>query len=329
MSTMSTLMRHVVFKSAANRMTGWVIPRRLAVAAILAAMFLPLPAFAQHVAVIVNGSPITTYDIEQRMKFDTLATHKTPSRQDVIEELIDEKLKVQTGLRYKLEITDSEVDTAYAGMSQRMRVSPQQLTQMLAHAGIDAQTLKSKIRADIAWQQIVRGKFSSSLQVRDQDVAMKVASTNPNNEEAKKDVGYEYTLRPILFLVPSGASAAVIDARKRDAEGLRVRFQNCNDGIPFARALRDVAVRDQMIKTSADLAAPMRKILDELEVGRLTTPDVTPQGLQMFALCARKENKLDGAATRQARDELFAEQFTAKSKKYLANLRKGAMIEVK
>ena len=64
MSTMSTLMRHVVFKSAANRMTGWVIPRRLAVAAILAAMFLPLPAFAQHVAVIVNGSPITTYDIE-------------------------------------------------------------------------------------------------------------------------------------------------------------------------------------------------------------------------------------------------------------------------
>src|SRR5215471_12018944 len=214
MSTMSTLMRHVVFKSAANRMTGWVIPRRLAVAAILAAMFLPLPAFAQHVAVIVNGSPITTYDIEQRMKFDTLATHKTPSR----EELIDEKLKVQTGLRYKLEITDSEVDTAYAGMSQRMRVSPQQLTQMLAHAGIDAQTLKSKIRADIAWQQIVRGKFSSSLQVRDQDVAMKVASTNPNNEEAKKDVGYEYTLRPILFLVPSGASAAVIDACKRDAE---------------------------------------------------------------------------------------------------------------
>ena len=303
--------------------------RRLAAAVALAVtVVLSGPALAQHVAVIVNGSPITTYDIDQRMKFNTIATHKTQSRQEVIEELIDEKLKIQVGQRYKLEVSDREVDTAYAGMGQRMHWTSQQLTEALAHNGVDSQTLKSKIRADIAWQQIVRGKFQSSLQIRDQDVAKKLASENKADEN-KKETGYEYTLRPILFLMPSNPSETVSDARKREAEGLKGRFQNCTDGLRFAAALRDVAVRDQIVKTSADLPPTLRKVLDELDVGKLTSPEVTPQGIQMFALCSRKENKVDGAATREARDALFAEQFQAKSKRFLADLRKQAMIEVK
>jgi peptidyl-prolyl cis-trans isomerase SurA len=301
--------------------------RGLAVAAVVVAtVVLSGPALAQHVAVIVNGSPITTYDIDQRTKFNVIATHKTPTRQQVIEELIDEKLKVQVGQRYKLEASDREVDAAYAGMGQRMHWTAQQLTDALAHNGIDAQTLKAKIRADIVWQQLVRGKFQSSLQINDRAVRDKVAA---ENKDDKKEVGYEYTLRPILFLMPSSPSEAVSDARKRDAESLKGRFQNCTDGLRFASALRDVAVRDQIVKTSADLPPALRKILDELDVGKLTSPEVTPQGIQMFALCARKENKVDGAATREAKEALFTEQFQAKSKRFLADLRKQAMIEVK
>jgi peptidyl-prolyl cis-trans isomerase SurA len=310
-----------MIKAATQRRLG--VATALALA--LAAVGLPGPARAQHVAVIVNGSPITTYDIEQRSKFAALSTHKTPSRQDVIEELIDEKLKVQIGERYKLEISDADVDNAFASMSRRMRLTPEQLTGALAHAGIDAGTLKARIRADISWQQIVRGKFQSSLQVRDKDVFAKLAK----DDKDKKEVGYEYVLRPILFIVQPGSSEQTLDGRKREAEALRVRFENCESGLNFARALRDVAVRDQIIKSSADLAPALRKILDEATVGKLTSPEVTPQGVQMFALCAKRENKVDSAATKEVRDEMFAEQFQAKSKRYLEVLRKQAMIEVK
>jgi peptidyl-prolyl cis-trans isomerase SurA len=301
--------------------------RRLAVAvALTVAAALPGPARAQQVAVIVNGSPITSYDIEQRTKFNTLATHKTQTRQEVIQELIDEKLKVQAGERYKLEVADSEVDTAFASMGARMKMTPQKLTEVLAQSGVDAGTLKSRIRADIAWQQIVRGKFQSSLQIREKDVMEKLASSNKDD---KSEAGFEYTLRPILFIVPRGSPETAIEARKREAEGLRTRFQNCNDGLAFARALRDVAVRDQIVKSSADLALALRKILDDTTVGKLTNPEVTAQGIEMFAVCARKENQLDAAAKKEVRDEMFAEQFQAKSKRYLSILRNGAMIEVK
>ena len=134
--------------------------RYLAVAAtIWTAAAMHQPAFAQNVAVIVNGDPITTYDIDQRSRFIQLVSHKAPARQEVLDELINEKLKIQVGKRYKLEVTDNDVDSAFAEMGKRMRLSPQQLTQVLAQGGVDAATLKSRIRADLAWQQIVRGKF--------------------------------------------------------------------------------------------------------------------------------------------------------------------------
>jgi len=295
-------------------------------AVVILAVALGRPAAAQQIAVMVNGEPITTYDIEQRTKFMQLTAHKNPSRQEVIEDLINEKLKVQIGKRYKLEITDTEVDNTYADMARRMRMTSDQMTKALAQGGVDAATMKSRIRADISWQQIVRGKFQSSLQIRDKDVIEKLETSK---KEEKETVGYEYVLRPILFVVPRGSPEAVVDARKREAEALRARFEGCETGLPFARALRDVAVRDQIVKTSADLAPALRKILDETPVGKLTNLEVTTQGVELFALCAKKENKLADAAKREAREELFAEQFQAQAQRYLRELRKGAMIEVK
>jgi len=136
----------------------------IATACILAATAAPSRALAQHVAPVVNGEVITDYDIDQRTRFQTLSTHKTPSRQDVIEELIEEKLKVQISRRYKIDITDSEVESIYADMAKRTHLTPDQLTQTLTQGGVDPKTLKARIRADTAWQYIIRGKFQSSLQ---------------------------------------------------------------------------------------------------------------------------------------------------------------------
>ena len=125
---------------------------------------------AQQVVVVVNGEPITALDIEQRSKLIQLSTHKAPPRQDVIDELINEKLKVREAKKFGLDIPTSEVDTAYASMASRMRYTPEQLTQTLANAGVNAATLKARIKADLTWPQLVRGRYQSSLQVGEKDL---------------------------------------------------------------------------------------------------------------------------------------------------------------
>ena len=44
----------------------------------------------------------------------------------------------------------------------------------------------------------------------------------------------------------------------------------------FERALRDVAVREPLQRSSADLAPQLRDLLDGMEVGHLTPPEATP-----------------------------------------------------
>src|SRR5580704_7134021 len=110
----------------------------LAFAAVLAA---PAAVNAQ-VVVIANGSPITVYDIEQRTKLNAASTHKAPARQEVIQELIDDRIKIARAKVYGLEVTDKEVDGAYENMAKGQHLSTDQFAQMLGHSGIEPNTIK-------------------------------------------------------------------------------------------------------------------------------------------------------------------------------------------
>jgi peptidyl-prolyl cis-trans isomerase SurA len=296
----------------------------MAAACLFAGTAAPSRAYAQ-VVLVVNGEVITSYDIEQRAKFNSLASHKTQPRQEIIEELIDDKLKAQVARRYKIDLGDKDVDAQYEDMAKRMHLSADQLTQTLGQSGIDAKTLKSKILADLSWQYIIRGKYQSSFQISEKSI-------NEAAESEKKgsggEVGYDYTLRPILFLVPKG-NAGLMEARRKDADALRGRFFNCDTGLPLARSLRDVIIRESIIKNSSDLAPVLRDILNKTEPGHLTPLETTEQGIQVFAVCEKKETKTETPEKRAARDKLVGETFQAKSKAYLRELRRQAMIERK
>ena len=49
----------------------------------------------------------------------------------------------------------------------------------------------------------------------------------------------------------------------------------------------------------------------------------------MFAVCAKKETKIRYAGNAEIRDQMFQQKFGAKAKRYLADLRRQAMIEYK
>jgi len=303
--------------------------RKFFIAAMLAtaiAMTVGSPAGAQQIVALVNGQPITALDVEHRSKFMQLSTKKVPPRKEVIDSLIDEILEVNEAKRFTLEVSDSEVDTAFAGVASRMGLDAQRLTQVLVSGGASADTLKRRLRAQIAWTSLVRGRYKASLEIRDSDVE---AQMQLHKSEDKDQVGYEYIMNPVVFIVQRGSPDGAFEARKQDAEALRTRFQNCNDGLTFARALKDVAVRDQVSKFSADLPQQLRGILDGTPVGHLTPPETTAEGVQMFAVCAKKETKNDTPGMRETRDQMFQQKFGVKAKHYLDDLRRAAMIEYK
>jgi peptidyl-prolyl cis-trans isomerase SurA len=278
-------------------------------------------ALAQNVVVFVNGDPITAIDVEQRAKFLLLTTQKQPPRQEVLNQLIDEKLKVREGRRWGIEATDKEIDNNFSAMARRMGQSADQLTQSFAQKGVNVSTLKARIRADTVWEQLVRGRYQSRLQVPDKEILEQL------KPEERNAVGYDYTLRPILFLIPPGAAAVTYENRRREADALRKTFRGCDQSIPTVRAMRDVAVRTQVTRSSADLPEGLRKILDSIPVGELTAPEVTRHGIEMFAICAKTETKTNTPERNEKRRTMLEALFKKESDRYLRQLRRAALIE--
>jgi peptidyl-prolyl cis-trans isomerase SurA len=303
---------------------------RALLVALSAIAFAPLGgtmARAQEVVVMVDGQPITARDIETRSKFITMSTHQTPSRQEVIDGLIDETLEIIEGKRYTIDPTESDVNESFNSVASNMNIDATRLTQMLVSGGASAATLKQKLKAQMVWSSLVRGRFKASLEIGDRDVEAQMHLHDSADAGANNQVGYEYILRPVLLVVPRGSPDAAFDARKKEAEALRARFADCSSGVSFARALREVAVRDPISKSSADFSDDLRKILDNTELGHLTPPEQTGEGIQMFAVCTKKETKADAPGMQKARNQLFEQKFSARAKRYLADLRRQAMIE--
>jgi peptidyl-prolyl cis-trans isomerase SurA len=298
----------------------------VAVLAASAMLATPRAASAQQVVAFVNGQPITALDIEHRAKFLQMSGKKVPTRKEVMDGLIDEILEITEAKRYGLDIPDAQVEESYNLVASRMGMDAQKLTQVLVAGGASDDTLKRRLRAQVAWTNLVRGRFKASLEIRDKDVE---AQLQLHKADDKVETGYEYIMRPVVFIVPRGSADAAYEARKREAEALRARFVSCNDGITFARALPDVAVRDQVSKYSADLAQQIRQILDGTAIGHLTPPEQTAEGIQMFAVCAKKETKSETPEMKEIRDQMFQQKFGAQAKRYLDTLRRQAMIEYK
>jgi peptidyl-prolyl cis-trans isomerase SurA len=294
-----------------------------------AAMFAVSPAARaqEEVVALVDGQPITTLDIQQRAKFIELSNRKAPTRQEAIDSLIDQILEIREAKQYGIEPSDSDVNNAFNNVASNMGVDAQKLTQLLAHDGASAETLKFQLKAQIAWSSLVRGRYKASLEVPESDIEAQLQLHK--SDATNGQVGYEYIMRPVILVVPRGSPDAAYDARKRDADALRARFQNCADGVPFAQQLSEVAVRDPVSKSSADLPQQLGDILNSTEVGHLTPPEQTDEGIQMFAVCSKKESTTDTPEAKKLHDEMFDKKFGARAKIYLADLRRQAMIEYK
>jgi peptidyl-prolyl cis-trans isomerase SurA len=305
------------------------LARIIATAVLAGGGFLAIPAVghSQDVVVLVDGEPITKLDIEQRAKFMQQSNgNKMPARQEVLDSLIDEILEIREAKRFGIDVPQSETDNAYSNVANRMNIDIPKLNDMLTKSGASPDTLKHRLKAQLAWGALVRGRYKSSLEIADTDVE---AQLKLHDSPDKNTVGFEYILRPVLLVVARGSPDTAFEARKRDADALRARFDSCTTGIQFARALREVAVRDPVIKYSSDLVPELREILDKTDVGHLTPPEQTSEGIQMFALCSKKENVSDTPGKKEVRDQLFEQKFGAQAKRYLAEIRRGAMIEYK
>ena len=185
--------------------------------------------------------------------------------------------------------------------------TPEQLTQGLAKAASTSRPSKRRIKADIAWPQLVRGRYQSMPADR-----RRRTCSPPWKTKSDDAVGYDYTLRPILFSCRPAR-------RKPSSRGASARRRPCAAAFRAARKASSSRApsRTSPCATRSFAARPTfppscARVLDGIEVGRLTAPEVTKFGIEMFAICAKKESSADNTpGKRKARESVIRRAFRA------------------
>lgn len=291
----------------------------LAALLFVAAAAVPTPARAQVVAV-VNGEPITVLDVAERLKLHR-GSGKNTSKKEVLEELIEYKLKLQVAQRAGITLTDSEVDRAYAGIAARSGRTLEQFEQALRQGGIDPSRLKARVKADLAWQKYIQANPANVI-VRDADL---VAAMQQRGETLNMR-STQYTMQQVIFVVRRNAPVNVKQARLKEAESLRSRITSCSQVQEFAHEYKEVVVKPPLRRFSSDLSPALQKLLETLPDGRMTPPEVTVNGIEIVAICDRKEVPADVSANRELRNELLGQRVQSYEKTILDKMRQTSII---
>jgi peptidyl-prolyl cis-trans isomerase SurA len=285
-------------------------------------LFASAPQAHAQVVAVVNGEPITAYDVSERLKLHKLGGRHT-SRTEVRDELIEYKLKLHAAKRGEIDPTESEVDRAFATLAQRSGRTASQFAQTLAGSGVDIKRLKERIKADLAWQQYIQAN-PAGIAVRDADI---VAMMNARGQKMQF-TSIQYTMQQVIFVTRRNAPDAVRLARVKEAENLRARVSSCDQVRELAREYREVVVKDRVRRFSTDLTPALQKLLESLPDGKMTPPEPTANGIEVVAICERKQVPADISSNRELRNELLGQRLQAYEKRALERIRATSSVQI-
>ena len=279
---------------------------------------------ASEVAVVVNGQPVTTFQIRQRAAFMKLRRESGNLTKKATDELVDETLKSQEMRRRGIKVPDQAVDDAFGNFAKQNKLTTAQLTEVLSRAGFSAPGFKDYIRVQMGWGQAVQASLRTNDVVSEQDAVQRMLA-----QGGKKPKTTEYTLQQIIFVVPPSERGSLMSRRKREAEGMRGRFTSCDSTYDFAKQLRDVTVRDLGRVMQPELPGRWKDSIESTRVGKATPVQETERGVEFIAVCGSRQVSDDRAATMvfQSRDlEKLGKGESGPDKALLEKLRKNAQI---
>jgi peptidyl-prolyl cis-trans isomerase SurA len=142
------------------------------------------PAAAQNAfapAYVVNEAVITHYEIQQRMTFLDALGASGDLRALAVEQLTEDRVKVQAGRAVGLEVTPEALEAGIAEFAEQRGITVADVEQVIVARGIDRQTLEDFVEAGLIWREIVAARFRARAipSETDVDAALGLLATAP------------------------------------------------------------------------------------------------------------------------------------------------------
>lgn len=285
----------------------------------------PYPGSIRILA-IINGDIITTEDINHRVRAFCLNTGipynsetKLLILNKVMQNTIDEKLKLQDAVKNDIDINPKEIDAAIRTFEANNNIPPMGYRKILKEYGISENVFREQMKSDLVWLRLVRQKSASDY------------ITQPEIEEAiaaaKKDAGKtKYMVSEIVIA-------------KKDAEHISQLVDNLRHDPRFELYAAQFSVAPSSASggrlgwiNAGQLPQPLDNALQKMKAGQISNPVLYNNEYYIFRL----EKKFDPAVDHMAEPSVAEVKYMLQNQKmerfaaqHLQELRQKASIELK
>ena len=129
------------------------------------------------IAVLVNEDLITSYDIIQRLKLTAIiqginlnAQNAQVMANNVVDELIREKIKISKINEYEIKVKDEEYKEFEKNFFERNKINQNEILSLLKENNINYQELKKYLINELAWNKLINGLFFRLTSISDLEV---------------------------------------------------------------------------------------------------------------------------------------------------------------
>lgn len=249
----------------------------------------------EGIAAVVNDEPITTLDVRDRMRLIISSAGIEPDeealariQEQALRGLVEETLQLQQAREFELEVEEAEVDEAIADLAARNGATVEQITTDLAQSGISVETLRRQMRAEIAWQILVSGRYRSRIRISDSQINTTL------EREAANAAQEQYNLAEILVEVRpdrGGEEGAV--------ETVQALYAAMGEGTPFPQLASQVSDAPSAAGggflgwvPAAALEDDVATTLQQVPVGSITNPIRVPGGFRILAVIDKRDGQV-------------------------------------
>ena len=252
------------------------------------------PAYGQSVqriAAIVNDDVVSIFDLQTRMRVVIVSSGIRPShgtqqrlKQQILRTLIDERLQLQEAKKRNVSISKRNIQAAMATLEKQNNIKPGKFSSFLRDKGLPESAIFARIRAQIAWNKLIRRRLVPRVTISDDEISEVLARLKERKGQT------EYQVSELFLPVDNlDQESAIRKTAQRLADELRA-------GARFAAVARQFSAAASSstggylgwIKESA-LNEDLASVIPKMKQGTVAGPVRTISGFQIYRLAAKRK----------------------------------------
>ena len=260
----------------------------------------------------------------QQIKRDIVKGLRPQARKLAMDELIEERIKLQEAKRLNIVIDDAKVSGTLSEMAKRNKMSDKQFAKMMRSQGVDVVTMKQRMKADMSWRQAVQRKYGRELSLTN-NYLNRVHDSNFAAHAGQKNI--ELQLHRITLPIKGKIDQQIMVERFAEADKLRSRFKSCQLIKKLSDSVDGATYENLGRKHASSFPEPTRSQLIQAKIGEMPPPSLSPKGVQLYAVCGRRKVASADKKRVAAKRKRQQQEFNILSERHLRDLKQDAFIE--